>query len=149
MNGSVPEPPADCPFCAIAGGRDTSVEVVHEEADWLAFFPDTPATPGHTLIIPRQHVRDLWAAAPELGAVLGRAVVQVGRAVDAALSPDGMNLISSAGSQAEQTVFHLHLHVVPRWEHDDFGRIWPPKEPMGEDVREGLAAEIRAAFSAG
>src|SRR4051812_20757597 len=103
----------DCPFCAIARGEDGSVEIVCERSQWVAFFPPEPATPGHTLIIPRAHVRDLWHADPELGAVLMEAVIHVGNAVQTAVSPDGMNLISSAGEAAEQTVFHLHLHIVP------------------------------------
>lgn len=115
----------DCEFCAIARGEDTSVEVVCDSESWLAFFPLNPATPGHTLVIPRQHVADLWQVDAALGSDLMAAVIRVGKAIETALHPDGMNLITSAGKTAEQTVFHLHLHVVPRWEHDGFGRIWP------------------------
>ena len=115
----------DCDFCAIARGDDTAVEVVGETSDWVAFFPLDPATPGHTLIVPREHVRDLWELDPERASALMSAVIQVGRAIDGALHPDGMNLISSAGRAAEQSVFHLHLHVVPRWRDDGFGEIWP------------------------
>jgi histidine triad (HIT) family protein len=61
------------------------------------------------------------------------------------LDPDGMNLITSSGSAAEQTVFHLHLHVVPRWRNDAIGRIWPPEKPMSEVVKENLADRIRDA----
>ena len=114
-----------CDFCAIAQGRDRSVEIVCEGQSWVAFFPLNPATPGHTLIIPREHVADLWRAEPALAAELMTAVIRVGRAIDGALQPDGMNLITSAGKTAEQSVFHLHLHVVPRWEQDGFGHIWP------------------------
>jgi histidine triad (HIT) family protein len=71
-------------------------------------------------------------------------VVRVGAAIRDALTPDGMNLISSAGSAAEQTVFHAHLHVVPRWLRDPIGPIWPPKERMSEVLREDLADAIRA-----
>jgi histidine triad (HIT) family protein len=114
-----------CAFCEIARGNDRSVAIVCESKDWVAFFPHEPATPGHTLVIPRTHVTDLWVADPSLGAELMRAVIRVGRAINAAISPEGMNLITSAGTTAEQTVFHLHLHVVPRWKRDDFGPIWP------------------------
>ena len=93
--------------------------------DWIAFFPLNPATPGHTLVIPREHVADLWQVEPPLSNELMTAVIRVGHAIDQALKPEGMNLITSAGQTAEQTVFHLHLHVVPRWRRDGFGRIWP------------------------
>jgi histidine triad (HIT) family protein len=76
------------------------------------------------------------------------AVVRVGRALNEALAPAGMNLISSAGKAAEQTVFHLHLHVVPRWPEDGFGRIWPPERALGEPVKRKLAAQVREACAA-
>ena len=136
----------DCDFCVIARGEDTSAEVVCEGDNWVAFFPLEPATPGHTLVIPRIHVADLWSVKPALGSDLMRAVIRVGRAVTAALIPDGMNLITSSGSAAEQTVFHLHLHVVPRWRNDPIGRIWPPEEPMSEAIKENLADRIRDAY---
>ena len=91
-------------------GKDRSAEVVCEDKSWIAFFPLNPAMPGHTLVIPRTHVADLWQVGPPLGAELMAAVIRVGRAIDEALKPEGMNLITSAGETAEQTVFHLHLH---------------------------------------
>jgi histidine triad (HIT) family protein len=132
-----------CPFCAIAAGRDTAVEVVCRSEEWIAFFPDAPATLGHTLVIPRSHVRHLWAADAKLGAVLMDAVVRVGNAVMSALNPDGMNLISSAGLAAQQTVTHLHLHVVPRWFDDAIDPIWPPKEFVPRRLTREAADLIR------
>jgi histidine triad (HIT) family protein len=116
-----------CAFCRIARGEDDSVEVVCADQRWIAFFPRNPATPGHTLVIPRAHVADLWQIEPAQGSDLMAAVIEVGRAIDSALEPEGMNLITSAGEAAEQTVFHLHLHLVPRWQQDGFSRIWPRK----------------------
>ena len=136
----------DCPFCAIAQGKDSSVELVREDRNWVAFFPPEPATPGHTLIIPRIHVVDLWQADAELGADLMAAVILVGRAIQESLTPDGMNLISSAGKTAEQTVFHLHLHVVPRWKRDGFGPIWPPEGKFEDEELAGLAIRVRQAL---
>jgi len=137
-----------CAFCAIAQGKekDLSTEIVAEEATWLAFFPLNPATPGHTLIIPRAHVSDLWEVEAPLSAELMTAVIEVGRAIDSALAPEGMNMITSAGETAEQTVFHLHLHLVPRWKRDGFGKIWPA-EGRFEDADLADAAErIRRAY---
>jgi histidine triad (HIT) family protein len=73
-------------------------------------------------------------------------VLGIGRAIREALSPDGMNLITSDGSAAEQTVFHLHLHVVPRWHQDGFGQIWPTGERYDEEALDGVADRIRAAY---
>jgi histidine triad (HIT) family protein len=122
-----------CGFCAIARGDDHSVEIVCQEKSWIAFFPLDPATSGHTLVIPRKHVTDLWEVEPALGADLMAAVLRVGRAIETALKPEGMNLITSAGRVAEQTVFHLHLHLVPRWSRDEFGQIWPIEGKTYED----------------
>jgi diadenosine tetraphosphate (Ap4A) HIT family hydrolase len=134
-----------CEFCAIARGDDPSVEVVCEGESWIAFFPLSPATPGHTLVIPRAHVADLWQVDPLLGNDLMAAVIRVGRAIETALTPEGMNLITSAGETAEQTVFHLHLHLVPRWHRDGFGRIWPKEDKYEDADLENVADRIRAA----
>lgn len=133
----------DCPFCAIARGEESAAEIVCEAPSWVAFFPTEPATPGHTLVIPRLHVPDAWSLEPELAGELMGAVVRVGNAIQAAVGPDGMNLISSSGVAAEQTVLHVHFHVVPRWRRDGIGRIWPPKKAMSEEIKEDIAESIR------
>ncbi len=136
---------ADCVFCDIARGRDLTVDVVCEDQDWIAFFPLNPATPGHTLVIPRKHVTDLWQVEPPLSNELMTAVIRIGHAVDQALKPEGMNLITSAGQTAEQTVFHLHLHVVPRWHRDGFGSIWPVEGRFNDATLGDVANMVRAA----
>ena len=137
----------DCEFCAIVRGEDASTQIIIERPTWLAFFPLNPATPGHTLIIPRAHIVDLWEVQPALGQDLMDAVLRVGRGIETALKPEGMNLITSAGRVAEQTVFHLHLHVVPRWRKDGFGRIWPTEGRFEDEDLGDVAARIRTALS--
>jgi histidine triad (HIT) family protein len=136
----------DCVFCAIARGDDRSVEIIGEGSNWLAFFPLNPATPGHTLVIPRTHVPDLWHTSSSVASELMAAAVRVGQAIDLALVPEGMNLITSAGLTAEQSIFHLHLHVVPRWRRDGFGRIWPADGKYEDSELENVADRIRAAW---
>jgi histidine triad (HIT) family protein len=138
-----------CPFCAIARGEDQSVDILCEEENWVAFFPLEPATPGHTLVIPRTHVTDLWSAPASVVVDVTGGVLRVGEAIKSAISPEGMNLITSSGEAAEQTVFHLHLHLVPRWLRDGFGRIWPIEGRKYEDsALEDVAELIRAACRA-
>jgi histidine triad (HIT) family protein len=139
----------DCDFCRIARGEDDSVEAVCAGVSWVAFFPLNPATPGHTLVIPRVHVPDLWQVQPTQGADLMAAVIKVGRAIESALAPEGMNLITSAGETAEQTVFHLHIHLVPRWHQDGFGRIWPKGERYENAELGDVADLIRQACTHG
>jgi histidine triad (HIT) family protein len=138
---------AGCPFCAIAAGIDATVEVIWEDNTLVAFFPDSPATPGHTLIIPRVHVPNLWEAPGSLAADLILAAHFVGRAIASALTPEGMNLISAAGSVAEQSVPHLHLHIVPRWLGDSIDPIWPAKRPQDAGEMHRLADELRRAIT--
>jgi histidine triad (HIT) family protein len=135
---------ADCKFCRIITGEEEA-RVVCETETTLAFFPLKPAALGHTLVVPKQHVADLWARDLAVADDLMDAVIVVGRAIQDSLHPDGMNLISSAGEAATQTVFHLHLHVVPRWHGDHIGNLWPPAEPWGETVKDEVADLIRAA----
>lgn len=136
----MPGQSASCEFCRIARGEDREVEIVGEGGAWIAFFPLDPATPGHTLVIPRVHVPDLWESDFQLACELMSAVLHVGNAIKRALQPEGMNLITSAGAAAEQTVFHSHLHVVPRWRRDGFGKIWPA-DGRYEDAGLGCVAE--------
>jgi histidine triad (HIT) family protein len=137
----------ECEFCRIARGENASVEIVGEADTWLAFFPLNPATLGHTLIIPRAHVPDLWQVDAAQGSDLMEAVINVGRAIDSALAPEGMNLITSAGEAAEQTVFHLHLHLVPRWSMDGFGKLWPADRHHEKAELGNVAERIRAAYT--
>jgi histidine triad (HIT) family protein len=141
---STPEWVEGCDFCSIARGI-LAAEVVCEAETWIAFFPDKPATPGHTLVIPRRHVPDLWSTDPVLADDLMDAVIRVGHAIQTAVTPDGMNLITSSGDEAAQTIFHLHLHVVPRYRDDGFGDIWPPKRDLPDVDLEGIADRIREA----
>lgn len=137
----------DCEFCQIVRGVRPA-RIVADAPDALAFFPLKPACLGHAIVIPKTHVRDLWAPGGRLDTGLMQAVIDVGNAINAVLRPDGLNLISSAGAAASQTVFHLHLHVVPRWAGDHFGDIWPPSRPLTDQAKDEAAAAVRAACTA-
>lgn len=133
-------------FCAIADGSANPMPEVLCEADaWVAFSPKDPATPGHALVIPRTHAPDLWTLEKGVARELVNAAQRVGNAINVALSPDGMNLITSSGSAAEQTVFHVHLHLVPRWHDDGFGRIWPAEGRVSNRVEADAVQRIRSA----
>lgn len=134
-----------CEFCAIVDGS-ASARIVHRDEDTVAFFPLNPAALGHTLVIPTMHVRDIYDLAPEIAGPL-MATVQAGAlALREALRPEGLNVINSNGRAATQTVFHLHLHLVPRWQGDHIGNIWPPGEPWSETVKDEIADLVRGAW---
>lgn len=108
----------ECIFCAIVAGTSPA-HVVYEDPDILGFLDIRPVRPGHTLLIPKRHAADLSELAPEQGAKLFRAGQLVAAAQRAStIAADGVNLLVNDGRAAFQTVFHSHLHVVPRHHGD-------------------------------
>jgi histidine triad (HIT) family protein len=140
---NVPDSSDDCPFCEIVNRNDRDVREVYRDGDVVVFFPDEPATLGHTLVVPRRHVSDIWSLDPDLAGELGKATVKVANAVKRAMQPDGLNVIQSNGDAATQTVMHLHIHVVPRWHNDRIGRIWPPESSYSEIEKDAAWEAIR------
>jgi histidine triad (HIT) family protein len=112
----------------------------------IAFLPLAPATLGHTLVVPKRHIPDIWSLDAALIDPLGQVTLRVAYAIAQAMAPEGLNIINSNGAAASQTVPHLHVHVVPRWEGDQLGEIWPPKEKRSDQVQDEVLATIRAAF---
>ncbi len=106
-------PDPDCLFCRIVAG-DVGSRQVYADDHAVAFLDVAPWQPGHTLVVSRRHVPDLVSGSPVLAEV-APAVDAVARLLADRLAPDGFNVLSSAGAVAGQTVFHTHLHVVPRY----------------------------------
>jgi histidine triad (HIT) family protein len=135
-----------CEFCLIST-RQAEAEILYEDAENLAFFPLRPATFGHTLVIPKKHARDMFEISREAYNSLSSSVWTVTQALNRALHPAGLNTISSTGHVATQTIFHLHVHLVPRWPDDHMGPIWPQATDEAQRDLEGLAQRIRAAVT--
>jgi histidine triad (HIT) family protein len=131
----VPADP-DCIFCKIAAGELPATKVDEDERT-VAFMDINPATRGHALVIPREHHRDLLdVPEADLAATTTAARRLAARAVER-LGADGVNLLNSCGRAAWQTVFHFHVHVIPRYEDDPLRLPWTPGP--------GDEAQIRAA----
>lgn len=109
---------AECVFCEIASGREPT-ELVYEDAYAVAFEPLNPVVPGHLLVVPRAHVRDFREDEHISAKTMFAATLCAQNYLE-----DGVNLITSAGSAATQTVFHLHLHLVPRMQGDGLKLPW-------------------------
>jgi histidine triad (HIT) family protein len=132
----------DCIFCAIVAGELPATVVATEERA-IAFMDISPATHGHVLVIPRAHARDVHEIAPEdLAACAALAQRLAGLARDR-LGADGVNLLNSAGAAAWQSVFHFHIHVVPRYEDDPLKLPWVPAPGDQEEIK-AAAARLRA-----
>lgn len=133
----------DCPFCKIVRLSDPDVREIYRNSRVVAFFPTEPATLGHTLVVPRVHVQDIWGLDEKLAGQLASATILIASAIRRAMKPDGMNIIQSSGSAATQSVPHLHIHLVPRWTGDAIGRIWPPETNYSERQKDSAWEKLR------
>lgn len=109
----------------------------------MAFLPTEPAVVGHVLVVPRRHVPDIWTLDESEAAHLGRVCVRLAGTVRKALDPEGLNIIQSSGAAATQTVFHLHVHLVPRRTGDAMGRIWPAETSYSESEKDEAWLRLR------
>jgi histidine triad (HIT) family protein len=127
----VPDP--DCIFCKIVAGELPS-QIVDEDERTIAFMDIAPATRGHVLVIPREHSADLLSVdAEDLRAVAAASQRLAGRVKDR-LGADGVNLVNSCGAAAWQTVFHFHVHVIPRYDGDPLKLPWTPAPGDPEEI---------------
>jgi histidine triad (HIT) family protein len=131
----------DCIFCAIAAG-DAPAEIVDSDEHTVAFMDINPATRGHALVIPRAHSADLMEVTDEDLERTNLAARRLAARMDQTLEPAGFNVINACRQAAWQTVFHFHLHVIPRYEDDPLKLPWIPRgADMAAIAR--VAAEIR------
>ena len=134
---------AHCIFCKIVRGEIPAVKV-HEDAQTLTFMDVRPASPGHTLVISRAHAPNLLEIAEADLLAVASTVQRVARAVQKALSPDGIRVGQFNGAAAGQTVLHYHVHIVPIREGQKAGAHG--REPANPEQLKALAAQIRAAL---
>jgi histidine triad (HIT) family protein len=133
--------PSDCIFCGIVAG-EIPAQIVDEDDHTLAFMDINPATRGHALVIPRRHSTDLLDIYPEdLEAVI-LAAQRLARRMVERLDADGVNLLNSNRPAAWQTVFHFHVHVIPRYVDDPLKLPWTPRPGDPEEIAE-VARELQ------
>jgi histidine triad (HIT) family protein len=124
----------DCLFCKIVAG-EIPATIVAQDDRTVTFMDINPATRGHALVVPRTHTRDLLEIdAADLAAV-AQAGQRLARTAKETLGADGINLINSCGAQAWQTVFHFHLHVIPRYADDPLRLPWIPGPGDMDEIR--------------
>lgn len=131
----------NCIFCKLANG-DIPTNTVYEDADFRVILDASPATRGHALILPKQHCADLYEIADETlakAAVLAKRIVTWEKEV---LGCDGYNIVQNNGEAAGQTVFHYHMHLIPRYADGAKIVAWPPQE-LAPEAAERLCAEMK------
>lgn len=124
----------DCIFCQIAAGQ-IPAQIIDEDERTLAFMDVSPATRGHALVIPRRHVRNLLEIGPGDLEAVAVAAQRVAARMPERLDADGVNLLNSCGPAAWQTVFHFHVHVIPRYEGDPLRLPWTPAQGDPEEIK--------------
>jgi histidine triad (HIT) family protein len=133
---------SDCVFCRIVA-RQIPATVVHEDEHTLAFMDLGQVNPGHVLVAVKRHAENLYALDDAQAAAVLRAAARVARAIRDAFAPQGLSVYQANGKAAGQTVFHYHVHLVPRHEGDGMALTWPVKNPPREKLEE-YAAKIKA-----
>jgi histidine triad (HIT) family protein len=132
----------DCIFCKIVAGELPSTRVDEDERT-ISFMDIAPATRGHALVIPRAHSRDLLSVAEEDLLAVASASQRLAARASERLGADGVNLLNACGAVAFQSVFHFHVHVIPRYEGDGLRLPWVPAPGDAAEI-EAAAQELRS-----
>lgn len=125
----------NCIFCRIANGEIPSVTVC-EDSDFRVILDLGPASRGHALILPKEHFKDICDADEKVAAKILPLAARIGSAMKAGLGADGFNVVQNNGTAAGQTVFHLHVHVIPRYEGGPGMVTWAPGEAEQAELEE-------------
>ncbi len=127
----------DCIFCKLANG-DIPTNMVYEDEDFAVIMDAAPATRGHSLILPKEHYANIYEIDDETAGKAIKLAKKMAGHMTEKLGCDGFNIVQNNGLAAGQTVFHFHIHLIPRYK-DDGQRIgWKPGEPTAEEQSEIL-----------
>ncbi len=131
----------NCIFCKVVAGEIPG-QIIAEDEHTIAFMDINPATRGHALVIPRRHAQDLLEIDQEDLAHTIAGAQRIARRAKERLGADGVSLLNSCGAAAWQTVFHFHIHVIPRYTNDPLRLPWTPA-PGDMDEIAAVADELR------
>lgn len=131
----------ECVFCKIING-EIPANIIYENDKVLAFLDIKPISRGHTLIVPKKHYGDIYDITEDYLKEVVAAAKKISGAVKRGLGAEGVNILHASGVAAQQSVFHFHIHLVPRYRNDGLN-TWPRSKYKGEDF-EGVAEEIRS-----
>ena len=132
----------DCIFCKLAAGEIPSI-TLYEDDLFRVFFDISPASKGHCLVIPKEHYDNLFEIPEEVGTKAFALAKKVATVLKEELSCDGLNILQNNGSVAGQTIFHFHLHIIPRFEGDALKLTWTQGE-ADMDALNALAQKVGA-----
>ena len=130
----------NCIFCNIANGSIPAA-VLFENSEFKVILDANPAAKGHTLIIPKEHIDNIYDMDGDTAGKLFALATVIAKALNRVLDCDGLNILQNNGAASGQTVFHFHMHLIPRWNDDDLQIGWK-NQRFPEDELKSLAEEI-------
>lgn len=133
----------DCIFCKLANG-DIPVNALYEDDVLKVIFDAGPATRGHVLIIPKNHFDNIYDLDDDTAAHVAQTAVKIAKAMKKALGYEGLNVVQNNGLAAGQTVFHYHVHMIPRYKNDKVQVTWKQHEVSADEIAELKAAILGA-----
>lgn len=125
----------DCIFCKLAGG-EIPTESLYEDDKVKVIFDASPASKGHVLIIPKEHFRNIYDLDEETAGHIFKVATKIARAMEKTLGYDGLNVVQNNGEAAGQTVYHFHMHLIPRYKGDTVNVSWTPGQIDSEEIAE-------------
>ena len=128
----------DCIFCKLANGI-IPTNSLYEDDVVKVIFDAGPASSGHVLILPKEHFDNVYALDDDTAAHVFQVAVKVAKALKEGLNLEGLNIVQNNGEIAGQTVFHFHMHLIPRYKGDNVGITWTPGELSDKDKEEILS----------
>lgn len=134
----------NCVFCRIVSGELPASKVFEDELT-IAFMDLQSVNPGHMLVAVKPHRANIYELDDELAGAAFRTAARMAKAVKRAFGCEGVTLLQANETAGAQTVFHFHIHVLPRWEGDGMALAWPAKNPPREAL-EQMAEKLRAAL---
>lgn len=124
---------SDCIFCKIIAG-DIPSATIYEDDEFKVILDRFPSGEGHALILPKNHVANIFEIDPEQAGRAFSLAAKLSRAMKEVLGFEHMNILQNNGTVAGQTVFHFHIHLIPRRENDGINITWTPTEPTDEQI---------------
>ncbi len=123
----------NCIFCKLANGI-IPTNSIYEDDNFNVILDMSPATKGHALILPKNHYKNLYELPEEIAADVMKLAKKLAGEMTEKLNADGFNLVQNNNEVAGQTVFHFHMHLIPRYENDNQKIAWVPTSPSGEEL---------------
>lgn len=134
---------SDCIFCKLANG-EIPTATLYEDDDFRIILDAGPATKGHCLILPKEHYQNIYELPDELAAKVFVLAKKTAARLAKALGCDGLNIVQNNGTAAGQTVFHFHMHLIPRWNDDGQHILWKPGR-LTDEAKEEILRRFKEA----